>query len=335
MSKNEEKQAFDSPSSTASKSKKLGRMAKAKKVTIILVSCAALAVGVIVLMSLPRGAEGFIVQMDHDLIEQQKKAHYSLTISPTGEATSASYLRGDPLGNAWPTTALTVREYYDSIKDVLDGKVEGAKPGGSHKFVDNGESKALLYTFYLRNDSKDEEAHYRLRCVVTNRTDPTNDAKNPYDYLRIVMRQGNVGEPDDSVVYYGNQNIQEMGTTQGDPSTDDRNDLREAISDWEKYTRTKEVEDEKGNTREEQYYLRNPTYIEKYSVGDKEYSLDYCVNFDNAEDRNLLFDANNLIIPAGKTRRITFIAYFEGKDPDAYGSAPKGAQLGMSLIVGI
>lgn len=321
MSKNEEKQAFDSPSATASKSKKLGRMAKAKKATIILVSCAALAVGVIMLMSLPRGAEGFIVQMDHDLIEQQQKAHYSLTISPTGEATSASYLRGDPLGSAWPTTALTVKEAYDKL---LKEKLDTDQGGGSHNLVDTekGESKALIYTFYLRNNSKTEEALYRLRCAVTKRTDPTNDAKNPYDYLRIVMRQGNVGEPDDSVVYYGNQNITNMGTTEGDPSTDDRNDLREAISDWEKYTRT-----EAGDESEQPYYLRRSIYSDSGN--------DYCVNFDNAADKDLLFDATDLVIPAGKTRRITFIAYFEALDPDAYGSAPKGAQLGIGLTVGI
>ena len=319
MSKNEEKQAFDSPTQTVSKSRKLGRMAKAKKATIILISCATLAVGVIMLMALPRGAEGFIVQMDHDLVQQVEKAHYSLTVSPTGEATSASYLRGDPLGSAWPTTALTVKEAYDALlKEKLD------KEGGSHNFVDQekGEAKALIYTFYLRNDSTTEEALYRLRCAVTKRTDPTNDAKNPYDYLRIVMRQGNVGEPDDSVIYYGNKNINDMGTTTGDPATDDRNDLREAISDWEKYTRLVE-----GDESETPYYLRKSIYSDSGN--------DYCVNFDNAADKDLLFDATDLIIPAGKTRRITFIAYFEALDPDAYGSAPKGAQLGIGLTVGI
>lgn len=320
MSDNKKNETPQTEPVEASQAKSFARIAKARKVATVCVLSATALAGVVLLMALaPKAYNGIVITREgigqqgsgeSGVIDPTKGAFTMTEETATGDV-ARSYLRGEALsGNVMQTRAQTVRAYYDSLLEEKDLDHNG----GSHNFVDkDGEAKATVYTFFLRNDSATIEAKYRLQATLTNRTDPTNNARNPYDYLRIILLEGNVGEADDSIVYYGNANVNETGTVDGGVS-----DSRECISTWERENHDADSE--------HPYYLRKPLY------SDGENS--YCVNFENKNDPDLLFDAADHRIAPGKIRRITFIAYFEGEDPDALGTPPKGSSFGFGITVG-
>ena len=308
MSKQSENPTPETPTSAAATSKKIGRLLRAKKIGIIaVVSATAISAVILIAALLPRRANGFIVQLDPAAMRQ----HFSMvTSAKEEEAVQTTYLSADVnLSQGWPTLTQTVKTHYEGFEvDSLSG---------GHVFSEDGVDKALFYTFYLRNDSQVEQSVYRIQGYVTSRADPTEEGTRlPYEYLRICMREGYVGEPDDTVTYYANRNIQEAGTYEN--GVEDRTDSRECLSYWDKH--------EYGRGTADYYYLREPTY--------KDGDIAYCVNFDNRDDRNQLFDARDHVIAPGKTRRITFIAYFEGEDPDC-GGLPVTAKMGYGLTIGI
>lgn len=334
MSKKETPDVVDQPTGTSA-STKAGRRRKGKAAAVI-VLITAVAIGVVFALFalLPRKADGFIIELDYN-----KDVHFTMT-DEEGETQEKHFLRGDPLGNGWPVLTSEVRSYYDALKETPEGLhgsqnfIEGSNPvtssssnSASQVFDETTTSSrnlALVYTFYLRNNLDGQGAPYRLTGRCDTRVAPTNDARNPYDYLRVALFESNVGEADDFVRYYGNANVQRQGTLID--NVEDFDDDRECVSTAKL---TKRINYEADEERE----LRTPLYIDK-GHGTGENGIGFCENFDNQTDFGLLFNYEAEIQP-GKTRRITIVAYLEAKDPDCVGTLPKGAQLGLSLSVGV
>lgn len=228
-------------------------------------------------------------------------------------------LLGEALGNAWPTSNAVVRAHYN---DLIKEKGLNGGLSGSANFKDEvtNQPAALIYTFYLTNVSDTESQTFRFAARLShNRGQSANSTGvDAYEYVRFGVFMGNNGSEDDDVRYFANRTMSSTGL-KSDP-----NDYRECLSN---YTI---LYDEKGNP------YREPTYSDKFA-DTQEVSI--CEPFEPDSDPAYadrgLFDLQNLEIAPGKSRRITFIAYLEGADPDCHGSAPTNQKLGFSLHVGL
>lgn len=314
--------------------RKTGRLVRLKKLGIILFCTSVAAMGVISMFSLvsAKSGDGLILTLD----PEAKDAHFAMSLSPTrgkgsgsGQGSegggsseqpqSARLLVGEPLGNARQTTHEKVRQYYDAnFKPDAEDPMQG-----SWNFVDEeGRSRALLFTFYLTNTSDKENQTCRVVARLNTELDnsPRAIGNRPYDYARLCLFTGYDLEEDDAMHYFGAANTKGLGTIE-DPS-----DKRECLAAFG--TVTDYGTDEEGNPTMTE--LRYPLYSDTFNGQ----SISYCEPFNTGSDGMGLFDAELDILP-GKCRRITFVTYLEGDDPDGAGNAPSGQKLGFSLHIGI
>lgn len=209
---------------------------------------------------------------------------------------SKELLTASGLANAHVTTAETVFTEVDKLKTDND-------LNGSHNLsqgtTSDGESidTALVFTFYAENVSDTEDAVFDYSLVIDDYTSPTNSAVQPYSYLRVAIYE-NLYDPEGNgshdCTIYALESINENAA----------GDYRECLSTY------RTVDSKK-----------KPTY--KYGSGDG-----YCEPF---ADNYTVANKTAITLPAQKILRYTIVAWFEGNDPDCYGSAPEGSSITLSM----
>lgn len=224
---------------------------------------------------------------------------------------------------------------YDEIlsyaRDV-DSNVDEDGGGNKNKHNDliPDVDRALIYSFYLKNASN-APFTYSFSFNLTHYTSPTNNAKEPYEYLRIGIIHTNYdrfGAEDLSLLrVYGAANRRGYGTMID--GVFNSGDTREVIG--------KDVVEP---------YL-DTFYREPFEIGspneDKEY-VGFCTNFTptnpsgeilregyKADDE---FAAMNYL-NAGSYSRYTVVAWMEGNDYECSGNPPKGVNITFSMAFGV
>lgn len=285
-----------------------------KRIAMIAMGVAG-AVGIVLLLLLLFGNNtentqdsGVVIRIDHEA----RQAHFTMAAQPGGEEAKDGVLVGTPLGNTALSTAKEVREYYDSMTAS-----KGWNGGfyGSNNFSDEKRgSLAIFYTFYLSNSSTSEEQTFRLQGKLNQSIESLNQGKGAraYEYLRLALYMGNVGQPDDTVKYYGLANSDNV------PTEVAPDDMRECI-----YTFNTLLDEEDGHK------YRSPRG--EWQDGD----IEYVDLFEVGYERNGLFDLGDQKIPVGGTRRVTFVAFLDGNDPDSFKETSSGQFLSFSLHIGV
>lgn len=227
-----------------------------------------------------------------------------LTLSQGIDGSRTPTLLGSGIENAKPIAASEVFRYLEN--EVYPLPQEQAQ--GSHNYeVGEGEERsayAMTYTFYLHNQT-DEELPYRHSFFIESYSSPTNDALEPYEYLRIALY---VNEP---ASFPGDDETHEKeiyGLESNYPGTGEgENDTRECVSSF-----TGPV-DEDGNP------------ITRYPRTDSgEETSGYCTPF--IDSTGHIIDETRTILPL-QTLRYTVVAWLEGFDPECRGKAPEGASM--------
>lgn len=211
------------------------------------------------------------------------------------------FLNAEGLTNAKPTRAEKVLEFCSDLYEDPD-------LAGNHVLVDEeGNQRALAYTFYLENASqRAEPQNFTFYISLDAYIAPSNaGAANPYSYLRVLVYRNVEGSGLHEHTFYAAPNDQGMGTVDGGP-----NDLRECLSDW-------------AEAKEGDKTLRRPTFFDG-EVG-------YCKNF--ASNTSELIREDDLI-EKGQVIRYTIVTYFEGLDPDCIGAYPNNSSLSLSAHFG-
>lgn len=293
---------------------KSGKLSRLRKLGIISLSTSVAAMAVILIISLisARSGSGFII----DLNRVETATHFTMGLSPRkggGETPAgSSVLVGEPLGNANPVAHKAVREYYNAKFAEVGYENDFS---GSWNYADpkTGEPLAMLFTFYLNNISETEEQPYRIAARLNSELAYGGDGRRPYDYVRLALFEGDYGQKDDSVRYYAARNTNGWGT-ENDPQ-DTRECLSKTLAFW--------------NYDENRDY-RVPDYYDTFN-GQK---IEFCESFDSGADGLGLFVSDGVIKP-GAARRITFVCYLEGDDPDCINVPPQKQKLGFSLHIGV
>jgi len=271
----------------------------------------------------------FVVKLDSGVSNN----HFRIGVSPNGEegegqqpveaSDGSMVLIGEPLGNAWVTTNKMVRAYYNALVEEkgLDGKLSG-----SANYIDPKYNlpAAMVYTFYLNNISETEPQTFSIAANLNHERGQAKDATgvDAYEYLRLGLYMGNNGQADDDVRYFANANMKKNGLES------DHGDFRECLSDWtwSEYSAT--------DINRERY--RIPAYADSYAKPDPiEVCELFTPNIEPGYEGRGLFLLDDLKIAPGASRRITFIAYLEGEDPDCNGEPPTNQRLGFSLHIGL
>ena len=281
-----------------------------KKIGIITASAAVAAIAVVTLFALvKRGGNGdFTIKFD----STNTVNHTVMTPSLDGDP--AQLLIGQPIKNVKLTTAKLVEEY-------LKGLVDSKEMGGSQNMADaeEGYDDAIVYTIYLSNTSSTENQTLYYELVLDNIVNPSNEAVSPLLYMRNVVQtsvveKNSVTEKDLTTDYFAHAHSsmkeKDWGTIEG------ADDMRECISSYSK------VMGEDGKT------VRQPTYIGESKDG-------FCHNFlDSDNTKNLI--SESIELAPNEVKRFTFVTYFEGEDPDSFGSVtPDVSTILMSLHFGV
>ena len=303
----------------------------AKKVAAVLLVASTAAAVVILLANPDLGSQrggidenGFLVALDNPTTAT---AHFMIATKPgnagqPGEDVQQAddgslVLVGKSLGNAWPTQSVRIRQYYDSL--LKEKGLEGGLSGSANcSDPDTGMPAALVYTFYLNNVSESETQKFRVAARLTHDRGQAGEAKgvDVYEYIRLAMFMGDDGAEDDDWYFFANKSNREALET-------DHSDYRECLSKWGKSE----------YSAEEINAYRRPLYTDQPS------GISVCEMFEPGSDPEYqdrgLFDVQDLEIRPGASRRITFLAYLEGDDPDCNGEPPQNQKIGFSLHVGV
>lgn len=305
----------------------------AKKVAVVSLVSAAAVASVILIVGVNQqddksgrgtGDEGFVVELDN----KTKPNHFMIATRPgnsaePGEdvqvASDGSYvLVGEPLGNAWVTSSANIRNYYDGLlaQKGLSGGLSGS---ANYTDPDVDMPAGLLYTFYLNNVSTTETQTFRIAAQLTHSRGQNQEAGgvDVYEYLRLALFMGDDGQEDDDWRFFANKSMRSVALES------DHTDFRECLSNW-KWSDPTGVDVNK---------YRIPLYSDPKS------NVSVCEYFTPSSDPGYadrgLFDLQNLEIKPGKSRRITFLAYLEGNDPDCIGEPPQNQRIGFSLHIGL
>lgn len=314
---------------------KSGKVARAKKVATVALSVSATAAIIILLLAVTLNnnsgggdiAGDFVVRLD----QEGKANNMGISTRPGRSqeedpevkiaSDGAAVLIGQPLGNAWVTSNSVIRTKYDAL--IAEKGIDGLS--GSMNFSNEDDTPiALVYTFYLTNSSTTETQPFRVSARLNHDRGQSQDAKgvDAYEYVRLALFMGDDGKADDDVRYFANRNMRSVpleGTT---------DDFRECLSAYNTIFSNKT-----GNP------YRAPAYFDKYGEGEDKKEIGICDPFDPGSDPDYatrgLFDVDDLEMAPGECRRITFMAYLEGEDPDCVGEPPKNQKLGFSLHIGL
>ena len=246
---------------------------------------------------------GVVIRIDNE----PREAHFEMVAAPGQEPAKDGVLVGEPLGNTTLTYNRDVREYYDGL---LAEKGNNGGLAGSNNFKGDKGSLCLFYTFYLSNSSTSEDQVFRIECKLNQAasTLQQGEGARAYDYLRLGLYMGDNGANDDDIRYFAAANSKF-------PTVEAEDDYRETLAGFGTQL------DDNGK------YRRYPNYYD--------HDIGYCESFVPGLDNTGLFDIDNLTIPAGGTRRVTFLAYLAGEDPDSYEKVSSGQTLSFSLHIGV
>lgn len=303
-----------------------------KRIAIALGSVSTVALVVFVILAfLPQGNAAFTIRIDNPYEKDESESHFHMaTYEEQGKEEELQptqpVLRDAPLDHMVPTTAQLVEEYLKEQNDASKGnKLNKSQNYATYKDANKTEvdrGLAQVYTIYLVNESKTDEQKlkYTVQTDSYARTD-TNDILN---YFRILIQTELVGENNLHNDYYG-QKHNNPQTPFPEYKTGAEDGLCEPIST---YQRSWSSDSEKvinalfeTNVREE---------------GGKVVGDGYCKNFLELDETNkALVNAVDIVIPAGKTLRFTYAAFFEGEDMDCRGSIPADSYLLLSLHFGV
>ena len=282
-----------------SDAKKIARARLFKRLGIIgLITTTGIIVTFLVLSLLPHGEEAFSVRVDDS--EKAAKSHFSMVTSQNSD-TPVTYLRADPMPQAKYTSAPKIEEFLASQTNF-----EGSQ---NYKNEEQTHQLAMVYSIYLNNTSSDEEAIVRYAVNLDGHKQPENTSAAPIEYFRILVQTEIVDSHNVINTYYGHKRTSYLQIP------NENNDDREPIS----------IRDSGINENLEQIL------VSKFKSNGND---GYCKNFGNYELGDYLVD-DELTIPAGKSVRYTFVAYYEENDLDCTGSAPENSYLLLSLHFGI
>ena len=280
-----------------------------KRVAIILASVSTLTLATFTVISfLPKGNDAFSIRINDPAADN----HFHMALKPSEKDKSYDYLRAESLDYMELTFAEDVETY---IQDVA--KTESGLSGSNYYNLLDTEGKikesyALIYTVYLVNDSASEEQVVKYTVDIDGYKAPDNTAFLPYRYFRVLCQTQLYGSDEVTNNYYGENH------TRFSYLYNEFGNKREAISNKKKGW------DESG----EPYY-----YSDYKSSGND----GYCIPFEEYDEDLNPHIVNNqqFILPAGGMMRFTFVAYYEGNDPDAEGQVPENSYLLLSLHFGV
>lgn len=274
-------------------SAKYARRRKQRNVALIVAGVGAVGVLMLGIISfLGRVSGVFTIKMD------PRVAPSTMKLFDKVDGTASELLTANGLANAHVTTAERVLDYVDTLKTNND--LHGSNNMTQTTTV-NGEASsidtALVFTFYAENVSDTEDAIFDYSLVIDDYTSPTNSAVQPYSYLRVAIYENlydenNNGTHDCTIYALDSVNKNAAG------------DYRECLSTY------KTVDS-----------VREPRYT--YDGGDG-----YCESF---EDAYTIANKSAITLAPTKKLRYTVVAWFEGNDPDCYGSAPEGSSITLSM----
>lgn len=287
--------------------KRVARARRWKRVAIIGAAVTTVTLGVFTVISfLPKGNDAFSIRIS----DPDAATHFHMTLNSAEREQSVTYVRAKSLDYMELTNAQRVEDHIAecAAKDQLSEEnylVELDEKGEVKK------SFALVYTVYLVNDSLSDSQVVKYAVDVDGYKLPSNTAYSPVQYLRVLCQTEIVDSTEDTLEnnYFGYHH------TRYPELVNDKGDTREAIS------------------RVKRDY-ENDLLISKFA---SEGNDGYCEDFEDFENDVNAHLINNVKfeIPAGQMMRFTFVAYYEGYDPDAEGQVPQDSYILLSLHFGV
>ena len=273
-----------------------------KKVGIIGLSVALATLIVIAAFSLLHSSnKSFSIHFD-----KSEDVHLVVSTKPDGSDAGTFFL-GNPLVDAGQVDGLEVYSRLEEINDLAE--LTGPTNFYSKDSNDQEYLSAMLFTVYLTNTGEEEETY----TASLNLDAQEYDSKvAPIEYYRVLFAESDVDETQKADVnlktkVYGAKTNQVSGTPMGD------DDTREAVSSY------------KNNIAPSGHTVR----VADVNINGQE----YCEPFISSNVGQSIV-RHEITVPSNTTRRLTFVGYFEGFDPDGYGEAPNRAFLLMSLHLG-
>ena len=281
--------------------KRIAKNRLLKRIGLIgLITSGAIVLVFFILSLLPQGSAAFTIRIDNPGSTANSNFKMFANVSDAEEGKSSiSYMRGEPANSVATTDVQHVMSYLSSI-DEFKGQQTYYDEDKTHEL-------AMVYTVYLQNTSEEESLTINYAVNLDAYKQPDNTSAAPIEFFRILIQTELNG--DVSNRFYG-----QSRTSYLEVPTDCEDQTREPIS-W-------------GKDRDE----NNELYIK--SVYQSNGNDGYCNNF---QDHDLAKDivSYQVVIPAGKTMRFTYCAYFAGDDLDSGGYPPENAYMLLSLHFGI
>ncbi len=275
-------------------SAKYARRRKQRNVACIVTGVAATGVLILGIISFLGKVSGqFTIKMD------PRVAPSTLKLFDKVDGSASELLTAEGLSNAHVTTADSVFKYVDELK--TDNELYGSHNYTKTKASENNEQStidlALVFTFYAENISANEDAIFDYKMTIDDYVSPTNDAVQPYTYLRVALYE-NIWTEDGSgshdFTVYALESV----------NTNAAGDKRECLS-----------------TYRENDGKHAPSYTYDGNHG-------YCESF---EDPYTIFNRQAITLKPAERMRFTAVCWLEGNDPDCNGSAPEGSSFTFSM----
>ena len=290
-----------------------------KRVAIIGASVSTVALTAFVILSfLPHGNDAFSIRINDMTKEQAEQNHFHMSRGwnekdqKDVDEVPERRVRGKSVDKMTQTTASVVEDFiaekraanllYDQTNFYTQVKNEE-----TGELVDD-KGKALVYTVYLVNE--DATKDLKLKYALNVESYYNSNTISLLDYFRVLAQTELMGSDEIVNTYYGRQH-----------TFDDRKNDLPSEGDRDKEPISTKILNE------------DDTYSAVFKSSGNN---GYCERFDElSEENKTILHNDSLIVPAGKTLRFTFAAYFEGNDPDSVGSNPSNSYLQLSLHFGV
>ncbi|MCQ2742804.1 MAG: hypothetical protein MJ239_05870 [Bacilli bacterium] len=268
---------------------KYAKRRRQKKIALAVLSVGSAGIAIFVILSFLGDTSGkFTIRMN----EQMAMSGIKMTEKIDGP--ESSYLLAEGLKAANLDTAEDVLTYVDALPvEGLGGSNNKPKGGSS----ESGIETALVYTFYLHN-TLEEEANFMMSLNLDGYSAPTNDAVQPYSYIRVALY-----ETEAMAGLYSNFDVYALRNSRGWHTPKSEDDRRECLSTYSLI----------GN--------------EATATYDYDGSHGYCNDF---VTNNIMFERTSKM--AGfSVNRYTVVIWAEGNDYDCKGQPPEGTSLTFTL----
>lgn len=280
--------------------KRVARLRLLKRISVIgLISSGIIALVFLILSFISRGNAAFTIRIDHP--NQSENNNFRMLTKRGEDSSTSTYLAADPMNNTDLVDAMEVEKYLKTIETF-----EGSQ---NMRSEDDKRDFALVYTIYLQNVTN-EDISVRYIASLDGYKEP--EQPKLMDYFRILIQTESDGEI--SNTYYGNRRSSYSKYINYE---NDNKDDREVIGT------TVTTKGEDGDSK-----LTIP------SNWDKRGNDGYCINFNDYQITNEIVNSR-VNIKANSEIRFTYVAFFEGGDPDSFGVVPEDTSyLLLSLHLG-